>query len=188
MLIAYLHEHVYRSFLQRKSFLNPTFYFPVKGVLGYTDTFLLNQVVYAPLRAFGVEPLLSVQFTFMTMTIVGGVTVAALLNRFLGIRVWLAIMSAAIFAFGHALYVKTGHPQHLSINYLPVAAYLALSALLVARSSAAIAAYAFAAGLVFGLTFVSGYYMAWFVSFFLMFAMPVFVYLNWAALVAFVRI
>jgi hypothetical protein len=187
LFVVFVHEHVYQSFLGRESFLNPTFFFPVKGVFGYSDTFLLNQVFYAPLRAFGVEPFLSVQLAFMAMSIVGGVAFAALLIRFLGVRSWLAVVCAAIFAFGHALYVKTGHPQHLAINYLPVAAYLALSSLFAAASFTAIAGCAFSAGLVFGLTFVSGYYAAWFASFFLMFAVPVFAYLNWAALVDFVR-
>src|SRR6185295_9372169 len=61
IVIATLHEHVYQSLLGRASLLNPPFYFPTKGVLGFTDAFLLNQIFYAPLRALGVEQLLAIE-------------------------------------------------------------------------------------------------------------------------------
>src|SRR6185295_5143181 len=61
VVIATLHEHVYQSLLGRASLLNPPFYFPTQGVLGFTDAFLLNQIFYAPLRALGVEQLLAIE-------------------------------------------------------------------------------------------------------------------------------
>src|SRR5262249_24608750 len=71
-LIALLHEHVFRSLLGNASLLNPSFYFPTPGVLGYTDTFFLNQVFYAPLRLVGVESLLALELTFMFLALFGG--------------------------------------------------------------------------------------------------------------------
>ena len=186
-LIAYIHEHVFLSMLGRASLLNPQFYFPARGVLGYTDAFLLNQVFYAPLRLLGVEQLLAMQLTFMLLSLVGGAFFAALLVRFLGVRPWLAIIAAALFAFAHNLYLKSIHPQHFAIYYLPIASYLMLASLFASRSIFASAAFAFAGGLLLGLTFLTGLYMAWFFMFFLMFALPVFVVIQWRVAVAFMR-
>jgi hypothetical protein len=186
-LIAFLHEHVYQSLLGNASLRNPQFFYPTPGVLGYTDAFLLNQIFYTPLRLLGVEPLLATQLTFMLLSLMGSAVLALLLVRFFGVRLWLAIIAASIFGFGHALYLKSIHPQHFSIYFLPIVGYLLLASLLTARSKSAAAGHAFCGGIVLGLTFATGYYMAWFFIFFVMFALPVFLVLNWAALIAFVR-
>jgi len=186
-LIAYLHEHVFLALSGRASLLNPQFYYPTPGVLGYTDAFLLNQIFYAPLRLIGVEQLLAMQLTFMLLSLVGGAFFAALLRRFFGVRAWLAIIAAALFAFAHNLYMKSIHPQHFAIYYLPIASSLIFWSVFAARSVFAAAALAFAGGLLLGLIFLTGLYMAWFFLFFLMFALPVFIAIRWKLVVAFVR-
>lgn len=185
-LIAVLHEHVFRSLLGKASLLNPLFYFPARGVLGYTDAFFLNQIFYAPLRLVGVEPLLALQLTFMLLAPIGAAFFSALLTRFFGVRLWVAIIAAAIFAFANNLYLKSIHPQHFAIYYLPIASYLALASLFAARARWPILTYAFFSGLLLGLTFLTGYYMSWFFVFFLMLALPVFVLLRRGALLDFV--
>lgn len=187
IVIATLHEHVYQSLLGRASLLNPPFYFPTKGVLGFTDAFLLNQIFYAPLRALGIEQLLAIQIMWMSLTVMGGVAFALLLNRFFLVRPWLAILSAGLFAFGHALYMKMIHSQHLAIHFLPIVGLLALSALLRERPPARTAAFAFAAGLLYGLAFTTGFYMPWFFTFFLVLALPVFVFRYRTTIAEYVR-
>jgi hypothetical protein len=187
IVVATLHEHVYQSLLGRASFLNPPFFFPTQGVLGFTDAFLLNQIFYAPLRALGVEQLLAVQIMWMSLTVMGGVAFALLLNRFFLVRVWLAILSAGVFAFGHALYMKMIHSQHLAIHFLPIVGLLALSALLRERPPAKTAAFAFAAGLLFGLVFATGFYMPWFFTFFLLLALPLFAARYWTTIAEYGR-
>ena len=186
-LIAYIHEHVFLSMIGRASLLNPQVFFPARGALGYTDVFLLNQVFYTPLRLIGVEQLLAMQLTFMLLSLVGGAFFAALLVRFFGVRLWLAIIAAALFAFAHNLYLKSIHPQHFAIYYLPVASYLMFGSLFASRPTFASVTLAFAGGLLLGLTFLTGFYMTWFFVFFLMFALPVFVGLQWRSVVAFVH-
>jgi hypothetical protein len=61
---------------------------------------MLNQIFYAPLRAMRVEPFLAVQLTFMSLSLMGGIAFASLLIRFLGVRPWLAIGTAAILPSG----------------------------------------------------------------------------------------
>ena len=186
-LIAYIHEHVFLSMIARASLLNPQAFFPARGALGYTDVFLLNQVFYAPLRLVGVEQLLATQLTFMLLSLVGGAFFAALLVRFFGVRPWLAIIAAALFAFAHNLYMKSIYPQHFAIYYLPIASYLMLASLFASRSIFAAATCAFAGGVLLGLTFLTGFYMTWFFLFFLMFALPVFTAIQWRLVVAFVH-
>jgi hypothetical protein len=187
LVVATLHEHVYQSLLGRASLLNPPFYFPTKGVLGFTDAFLLNQIFYAPLRALGVEQLLAVELMWMALTIMGGVAFALLLNRLFLVRAWLAILSGGLFAFSHALYLKIIHSQHLAIHFLPIVGLLALSALLRERPPARTAVFAFAAGLLYGLVFTTGFYMPWFFTFFLLFALPVFAFCYRATLADYAR-
>ena len=186
-LIAFLHEHVYQSLLGHASLRNPQFFYPTPGVLGYTDAFLLNQIFYAPLRFLGLEPLLATQLTFMLLALMGSAFFVWLLAHFFGVRLWLAVIAASIFAFGHALYMKSIHPQHFSIYFLPIVSYLLLASLLAARSMRAAASLAFCGGIVLGLTFATGYYMAWFFVFFLTFALPLFLVLIWAEFIEFVR-
>lgn len=178
-LISVLHEHVYRSLLGHASLRNPHFYYPVPDILGYTDAFLLNQIFYLPLRLIGLSPLLAMQLTFMLLSLVGAAAFVCLLTRFLGVRLWLAVVAASIFAFSHSLYMKSIHPQHYAIYYLPLIACLFLTSLLSARSKTSVLLLAFTAGLLLGLTFATGYYMAWFFVFFLIFAIPLYAFLNW---------
>jgi hypothetical protein len=187
LTIATLHEHVYQSLLGRASLRDPPFYFPIRGVLGYTDAFLLNQIFYAPLRVLGVEQLLAVQLMWMTLSLMGGIAFALLLHRFFFVRVWLAIVSAGLFAFGHALYMKIIHSQHLAIHFLPIVGLLALSALLRERSPPKTAAFALAAGLLYGLVFTTGFYMPFFFSLFLLLALPFFAFRHWATIVEYWR-
>src|ERR1044072_6215252 len=112
---------------------------------------------------------------WMSLTVMGGVAFALLLYRFFLVRAWLAILSGGLFAFGHALYMKIIHSQHLAIHFLPIVGLLALSALLRERPPARTAIFAFAAGLLCGLVFTTGFYMPWFFPFFLLLALPVFV-------------
>ena len=52
-LQVYGHEHWVQVFRGQVSWTSPQFFHPVKGVLGYSDTFLLNGVFYLPLRVRG---------------------------------------------------------------------------------------------------------------------------------------
>jgi hypothetical protein len=54
-MILFVHEHVYRALLG-SPFLSPPEFYNLKNTLGGSDAFLLNQVVYAPLRLLGADP------------------------------------------------------------------------------------------------------------------------------------
>ena len=58
-LASFIHEHMYRWLYIRSGLLSPPFFHDQTETLGYTDAFLFDQVIYAPLRLLGAEPLLA---------------------------------------------------------------------------------------------------------------------------------
>src|ERR1700740_3377860 len=70
-LIAYICEHWFRVFHGQDSWLNPQFYYPIKHLLGWSDTFLLFEVFYAPLRLVGLDPFIALQVTVILLSLVG---------------------------------------------------------------------------------------------------------------------
>lgn len=67
---AFLHEHVYRWLFIHSGFLSPPFFYNKTETLGYTDAYLLNQAIYAPLRLIGAEPLLALSFVPVFLSVV----------------------------------------------------------------------------------------------------------------------
>ena len=63
--VTFLHEHIYRWLYVRSGFLSPPFFFNQTRTLGYSDAFLLDQIIYAPLRLLGAEPLLAISLIAM---------------------------------------------------------------------------------------------------------------------------
>ena len=70
-MAIYLHEHWVEVLRGHASWTSPDIFYPVKGALGYTDTYLLNEVFYLPLRAAGLDPFLAFQWTLILLSGVG---------------------------------------------------------------------------------------------------------------------
>jgi hypothetical protein len=61
-VIVYLHEHLFRWLLGDRPLASPDFYHPQKGVLGYSDAFLLDVLPYLSLRLLGLDSYFSNSF------------------------------------------------------------------------------------------------------------------------------
>ncbi|MET3805828.1 hypothetical protein ABIB25_002836 [Nakamurella sp. UYEF19] len=70
-LIIYLHEHWVQVLQANASWRDPAFFFPARGVFGYSDTFVLNEVFYAPLRLIGLDQFVAYEWTLVLLTLVG---------------------------------------------------------------------------------------------------------------------
>ncbi len=178
-LAAFLHEHIFRWLYVRSGFLSPPFFFDQAGTLGYSDAFLLDQILYAPLRLLGAEPLLAISLIAVILSGVGYLFFYLFLRR-LDVSVPLASLAAFIFTFANNLYLKSGHFQHFTVYYIPIVAYCGLLAVSEVHQRP-IRAYllgAFAAGL-YGVLFSNGYYMAWFFGLGLLISTPIAVYIAW---------
>ena len=178
-LVAFIHEHAYRWLQGSAELLSPPFFFNQTKTLGYSDAFLLNQLIYAPLRLFGAEPLLAASLVAMLLSPVAFCFVYLFLRR-LDVSVVPASLGAFLFTFPNNLFLKSWHLQHFAVYYIPVIAYGTLVAIsdLHRRPVRAYLFAAFAAGL-YGLLFSTGYYMAWFFGLGLLIFTPIAVYLAW---------
>ena len=182
--VTFIHEHVYRWLHGGAALLSPPFFFNQTKTLGYSDAFLLDQLIYAPLRLFGAEPLLAVSLIAMVLSSIAFLFLYLFLRR-LDVSVPLASLAALIFTFANNLYLKSNHLQHFAVYYIPVIVYCGLLAVsdVHRRPLRAYLLAAFAAGL-YGLLFSTGYYMAWFFGLGLLIFTPIAAFIAWPQLQA----
>jgi hypothetical protein len=178
-LVSFLHEHVYRWVGGDAVFLSPPFFFDQARTLGYTDAFLVDQLIYAPLRLLGTEPLLALSL-IAVLTSAAAFFFLYLLLRRMDLSVVTASLAAFIFTFANNLFIKSGHLQHFTVYYLPLVAYCSFLAVtdLHRRPERCFLLAAFAAGL-YGLLLSTGYYMAWFFGLALLLFAPIAALLAW---------
>jgi hypothetical protein len=179
--VAFIHEHVYRWLHGGAALLSPPFFFNQTKTLGYSDAFLLDQLIYAPLRLLGAEPLLAVSLIAIVLSPIAFLFLYLFLRR-LDVSVPLASLAALIFTFANNLYLKSNHLQHFAVYYIPVIVYCGLLAVtdVHRRPLRAHLLAAFAAGL-YGLLFSTGYYMAWFFGLGLLIFTPIAAFIAWPA-------
>ncbi|MEN9822869.1 MAG: hypothetical protein RLZ04_1295, partial [Actinomycetota bacterium] len=164
-LIATLREHWWSVLRGRSSWGDPDFFHPWSGVLGYSDTFLLESVVFVPWRLLGAEPLLAAQLTVITLSAVGFAGWWVFLGRLgLADRPWTRLGLTALATFPHQLAQQVFHQQLLSAWWLPwtlVLGHVAWGATSARRRVLG----GSSAGLTWGLVLSSTVYMGWFVLF-----------------------
>jgi len=179
--VTFIHEHIYRWLHGGAELLSPPFFFDQTGTLGYSDAFLLDQLIYAPLRLFGADPLLAVSLIAVVLSSIAFLFLYLFLRR-LDVSIPLASLAALIFTFPNNLFLKSNHLQHFAVYYIPIIVYCGLVAVsdVHRRPFRAYLLAAFAAGL-YGLLFSTGYYMAWFFGLGLLIYTPIAVCITWPA-------
>ena len=76
--LTYLQEHWYQVLLGHASWQSPAIFYPLKGVLGWSDGLLLFDVFYAPLRLLGADMFLAEEITIILLSLVGFVSFVCL--------------------------------------------------------------------------------------------------------------
>ncbi len=161
-LAVYLNEHWYLVLSGRSSWLNPEFFFPAKGVLGWTDTFFLYQLFYAPFRFLGADPFVALELTLIAASFVGFVSFVLLVNLLFRPPLGIAIAGGWLFAFANNVAIHAGSAQLLGVYFVPVAACLLVLALRSLTDRPKRSAVLFALfGCFYGLLLFSFYYVAW---------------------------
>ena len=127
-LAVYLCEHWFRVFHGQDSWLNPQFFYPVKGLLGWSDTFALYQVFYTPLRLLGCDPFLALQLTIILLSLVGFLSFVALVREGFGTSLPLAAALGLVFAFSNALWLHAGAAQDSGLYLIPLVIWVGLRA------------------------------------------------------------
>jgi hypothetical protein len=165
-LIAYLCEHWFRVFHGQGSWLNPTFFHPIKGVLGWADTFLLYEIFYAPLRLLGFDSFLALQITLILLSLVGFVTFVYLVRLAFGTPLPAALAFGLIFTFSNALWIHTGSTQLCGVYLVPAILLIGLFGwrAIGAGHRWRAAILGGTTGLLWALLLYSTYYIGWFAT------------------------
>jgi hypothetical protein len=182
-LASFIHEHVYRWLHVRSGLLSPPFFFDQTKTLGYSDAYLLDQVIYAPLRLLGAEPLLALSLIGVVLSALSFLFLYLFVRR-LGMSVLIASVAALIFTFPNNLFLQAGDGKlvDFTVYHIPIVAYCGLVAILDlhGRPFRSYVLGAFAAGL-YGSLFSNGYYMAWFFGLALLIFTPIAIISSWPA-------
>lgn len=170
ILIAIV-EHWHHAFAGEVRWTDPSFFYPERGVLGFTDALFLYGLVHAGLRGLGFDVFTALMLVMMVLAAIGFFGFLRLARRHFGIPMIWATVGAFVFAFGNLNAVKLVQAQAYCAMLLPLVCDLALTAWssAVRRRGIALAA---AGGLLHALIFITAFQAAWFFTFFLsLFAM-----------------
>ncbi len=118
-LAVYLDEWWFVVVHGRGSWRTPPFFTPTPNTLGLTDTYLIDQVVYAPFRLLGADPYLAYQLTAIALTAVGFVGWSIMVRRLFHASLAVRLVSATLFAFSGGLALHGEHPQLFGIEVIP---------------------------------------------------------------------
>lgn len=161
-LAVYLDEHWFLVLKGSESWRSPPFFYPVKGVLGYSDSFFLYQVFYAPFRTLGADPFLAYQLTTIALSLVAFSCFVALARRVFRAPLFVAVVGAMVFTFANNIALHAGSAQIFGIYCVPPIALLALWSWRVRFDRPLASALAGGcAGALYALFLFSTYYTAW---------------------------
>jgi hypothetical protein len=146
-----------------------TFYFhPVPATLGYNDGYLGFGLPYAAFRAGGADPFLAGELTNATLRAIGFAGMALLARRVFALSFGWSVLAACLFTLSNNLFIRASHVQLFSVSLVPVLGVLAHGAAtaLLAGWRGALLGWGAAAVLWFALMLLTGFYMAWYATFF----------------------
>jgi hypothetical protein len=165
-LQVYLSEQWFLVLRGAQPWRDPPFFYPVKGVLGYTDTFFLYEIFFAPFRLLHAEPFLAFQLTIIAMSLMGFVCFVVLARTLFRAPLVLALVGALVFTFANCLWLHEGSDQLFGIYFAPPIALIGLAAWRT-RQRRPLLSIGLGAlfGVLFSLFLFSTYYVAWFSMF-----------------------
>jgi hypothetical protein len=114
-----LMEHWYHVLLGEASWRNPAIFYPLKGVLGWSDGLVLFQVFYAPLRALGLDMFLAAEVSVILFSLVGFASFVCLTRVAFGARRWVALAGGLAFTFANNLWLHLYWIQLLTVWMVP---------------------------------------------------------------------
>jgi hypothetical protein len=165
-LQVYLSEHWFLVLKGAQPWRDPPFFYPVKGVLGYTDTFFLYEIFFAPFRLLHADPFFAFQLTIIAMSLMGFVCFVVLARKLFRAPLVLALAGALVFTFANSLWLHEGSDQLFGIYFVPPIALIGLAAWRTRQWRPLIS---IGLGVLFGLLssllLFTAYYVAWFSMF-----------------------
>lgn len=161
---VYFDEHWFQVLHGKASWLDPRFFDPVKGLLGWSDAFFLFQPLYVPLRFMGAGPFLATQLSVVLLSLVGFASFYALVRVAFRAGRPVALGFAVAFTFSNALWLHSESYQMDSLWADPLTALCAVLSWRAAVSGrrARAALLGFASGALAIMTLYTGYYVGYF--------------------------
>ena len=167
-LVVFLLEHWHRVLGWDAEWTSPSMFYPVKGVLGYTEMLFGTGVLHALFRTVGMGLFQATNATIVVLSLLAYVCSYWLLRRVLKASVFGGIVGAFFFAFAYPKFAQLGHLQLRFDFFQPLAlgviapAFLETRAMrpreLATRASIFVALVCLAAS--------TAFYNAWFFVFF----------------------
>lgn len=107
---------------------SPNFYWPDRGVLGYSDALFLYAPPYVFARAAGMDTYVAFQTTLILLKAIGFFSMLWLLRSFLRVDRSVALVGSAIFTLSNLYFISMMHAQLVTVALVPLLACLACSA------------------------------------------------------------
>ncbi len=167
-LIAFLLEHQWQALLGHAPWASPPMFYPTPGTLGYADAFVLQGLLYWPLRALGADVLTALQWSTLLLNALNYAAMAWLLRRVLRLGALPTIAGALLFAFNSPKFNQFVHLQLQPLVLLPLllALLIDLARRLDTLPPRGVFLRLAAAALLLDLQLLSGVYVAWYFGFF----------------------
>lgn len=113
------YRHLHGATAPDGALWSPAFFYPVKNVLAYSESFFSGYAFYFPLRWLGLGPS-SALFAFHLLQRALTPVVAYLCLRFLRLGRWPSFVAAALFSWGWVRYFHYGHIQFAAGYPIPL--------------------------------------------------------------------
>ncbi len=160
-----LQQHWVNVLAGREGWQEPLYFTPTTDVLGYNDGYVLFGLVYAGLRATGLDPFLAneaVGAVFRGLGYAGFFLFARLVAR---LPFWWAVLGAAVFTLSNAVAVQSTHMQLCSVALTPWLALLIWRAWHAATRRARVG-WPVLVALLVSCWLMTGFYTVWFAGMF----------------------
>jgi len=153
--------HWVKVFRGQAQVASPSFFFPQRGVLGYSDTVFLDAIPFAVLRLLGMDRYLAFQGTMMFLTGIGFASMLWLLRRLLRLNPWMQIAGALLFTVSNIYYIQILHAQFVLVAFVPLLCLLAIEYWRAGGRNLA-RFYITTLGILLALLLYSSFYIGWF--------------------------
>lgn len=134
-------------------------FYPLSQGLMYSDTFLAQGIIGAPLIWLGIDASIAFQITLILISLIGYLCTVAIF-RLLGAQWLIAITAGLIANFSNGMLVASAHPQLITLSLFPAALLLSVMSARSAQRSHQLV-FAALAGALYGLILYSAFYIGW---------------------------
>jgi hypothetical protein len=175
MIQTSIMQHWYNVFSGLERWNTVAYFYPYQSTLGYNDAYFLSGLIFSGYHLFGIDPFLASELTSDTIRAVGFAAFVLFAREVLSFEFLWAVFGAFIFTISCNIYNQSGHAQLLTICFAPLLAWLLWRSLQASTANGTTppqinmpaTLWGMAAAVLYDGWLLTGFYMAWFTTFFL---------------------